>query len=158
MAEWPQEHRNRQNKVAFVRQRLSDIPAPLVDQLQSSHAFEAVVAAVLEAFDITLFSLRDISVFKYGLSCNKLFDYLASGRPVISACAVTDMPVQESGGGICVPPEAPDAVADALVQLASMDPAERQAMGERGRCWVYEHHGATALAGRFLDALVQAQG
>ena len=116
------------------------------------------VPAVLEAFDITLFSLRDISVFKYGLSCNKLFDYLASGRPIISACAVADMPVQESGGGICVPPEAPEAVADALVELASMDPAERQAIGERGRSWVYEHHGTTALAGRFLDALVQAQG
>jgi len=116
------------------------------------------VPAVLKALDVTLFSLRDISVFRYGLSCNKLFDYLASGRPVISACAVTDMPVRESGGGICIPPEAPEAVADALVQLAAMDAAGRQAMGERGRRWVYEHHGATALAGRFLDALVQAQG
>lgn len=51
MAEWPQEHRNRQNSTAFVRQRLSDIPAPLIDQLQSSQAFETLVAAVLGAFD-----------------------------------------------------------------------------------------------------------
>ncbi len=112
---------------------------------------------MLAALDVTLFCLRDIPVFKYGLSSNKLFDYLASGRPVVSACAVEDMPVRESGGGICVPPEAPEAVADALVQLASMDAAERQAMGERGRLWVYEHNGATALAGRFLDALVRAR-
>jgi hypothetical protein len=51
MAEWPQEHRIRQNSTAFVRQRLSDIPAPLIDQLQSSQVFEALVAAVLGAFD-----------------------------------------------------------------------------------------------------------
>lgn len=115
------------------------------------------VPAVLDALDVTLFSLHDISVYKYGLSCNKLFDYLASGRPIVSACAVEDTPVSASGGGICVPPESPEGIADALVKLASMSEAERQAMGERGKQWVYQYHGVTALAGRFLDALAQAQ-
>jgi glycosyltransferase involved in cell wall biosynthesis len=113
------------------------------------------IPAVLDALDVTLFSLRDISVYKYGLSCNKLFDYLASGRPVISACAIEETPVSASGAGICVPPESPEEIADALVKLASMSAAERHAMGERGRNWVYQHHGVTALAGRFLDALEQ---
>jgi glycosyltransferase involved in cell wall biosynthesis len=115
------------------------------------------IPAVLDSLDVTLFSLHDISVYKYGLSCNKLFDYLASGRPVVSACAIEDTPVSASGGGICVPSESPEEIADALVELAAMGQAGRQAMGERGRHWVYQHHGATALAGRFLDALVQAQ-
>lgn len=50
MAEWPQEHRNRQNNAALAHRRLSDIPAPLIAQLQSSQAFGVLVAAVLEAF------------------------------------------------------------------------------------------------------------
>jgi glycosyltransferase involved in cell wall biosynthesis len=115
------------------------------------------VPGVLDALDVTLFSVRDIPVFKYGLSCNKLFDYLASGRPVVSACAVEDTPVTASGGGICVPSDSPAAIADALVELAAMGEEGRLAMGERGRRWVYQHHGATTLAGRFLQALVQAQ-
>jgi glycosyltransferase involved in cell wall biosynthesis len=115
------------------------------------------VPAVLNALDITLFSLHDISVYKYGLSANKFYDYLASGRPNICASAVEDTPVSVSGGGICVPPDSPEEIADALVKLASMSAAERHAMGERGRQWVYQHHGVTALAERFLDALVQAQ-
>ena len=104
-----------------------------------------------------MFALRDIPVFKYGLSCNKFFDYLAAGRPVVSACPVADTPVSASGGGVSVPAESPEAIADALVTLASLSEAQRQAIGERGSSWVYQHHGATALAGRFLDALVQAQ-
>jgi glycosyltransferase involved in cell wall biosynthesis len=134
-------------------------------QLASSHGLRNVlfweslpkqsIPAVLDALDVTLFSLRDISVYKYGLSCNKLFDYLASGRPIISACAIEDTPVSASGGGICVPPESPEEIADALVKLASMSVAERHAMGERGKHWVYQYHGMTALAGRFLDALVR---
>jgi glycosyltransferase involved in cell wall biosynthesis len=114
------------------------------------------VPALLEGLDVMLFSLRDIPVFRYGLSSNKLFDYLASGRPVVSACAVKDNPVSASGGGICVPPESPNAVADALREMGALGDAGRRVIGERGRTWVYQNHGATALAGRFLEALIQA--
>ena len=115
------------------------------------------VPAVLEALDVTLFSLRNAAVYKYGLSCNKLFDYLASGRPVVAACAIAGCPVSASGGGVCVPCESPDAVADALLQMLALGGAGRRGMGDRGRTWVYENHGATALAGRFLDVLTQVR-
>lgn len=111
------------------------------------------VPAILAELDVALYCLRDIPVFRYGLSSNKLFDYLASARPVVFASAVADGPVAESGGGICVGALCPDRVADALVTLAGMGEAERLAIGEQGRAWVYQHHGTTALAGRFLRAL-----
>ena len=118
---------------------------------------KSAVPAILDALDVTLFALRDASIFKYGLSCNKLFDYLASGRPVVAACAIADCPVSASGGGICVPAQSPRALADALQQMAALGEAGRHALGARGRNWVYQHHGATALAGRFLDALTMAR-
>jgi len=111
------------------------------------------VPGVLQALDVALFPLRDVPVFRYGLSSNKLFDYLASGRPVICASALADNPVRAAGAGICVRPEAPDAVADALIELATAGPATRHAIGEQGREWVYQHHDMTTLAERFLDAL-----
>ena len=115
------------------------------------------VPAVLDALDVTLFSLHDSPTFKYGLSCNKLFDYLASGRPVVSACAVAGNPVSASGGGICAASESARGVADALAEMAALGDAGRRALGERGKKWVYHNHGATALAGRFLEALTRAQ-
>ena len=63
-----------------------------------------------------------------------MFDYLASGRPVVSAFSV-ETPVSASGGGICVPAEAPKAIADALVTLASLGEAGREAIGDRGKHW-----------------------
>jgi glycosyltransferase involved in cell wall biosynthesis len=111
------------------------------------------VPGVLGALDVTLFPLRDVPVFRYGLSSNKLFDYLASGRPVICASALADNPVRASGGGVCVRPESPEAVADALTELAAAGPAARHAIGDRGRTWVYQHHDMAALAERFLRAL-----
>jgi glycosyltransferase involved in cell wall biosynthesis len=114
------------------------------------------VPGVLESLDVALFCLRDIPVFRYGLSSNKIFDYLASGRPIVSACGVPDNPVQLSRGGICVPPEAPEAIADALAWLASAGEMGRHVIGERGRRWVYEHHDVTALAERFLQVVKSA--
>lgn len=115
------------------------------------------VPTVLGALDVTLFALRDIPVFKYGLSCNKFFDYLAAGRPVVASCPVAETPVSASGGGMSVQAESPEAIADALLTLAALGESGRQVIGERGSRWVYQHHGATALAGRFLDALAQAR-
>lgn len=114
------------------------------------------VAAVLAALDVTLFTLRDESVARYGLSSNKLFDYLASGRPVLACCGVPDNPVQASGGGLCVPAESPAAVADALLALAAMGEPGRRRLGEKGRQWVHQEHSVTGLAGRFLQAMTDA--
>ncbi|MFJ3305925.1 glycosyltransferase family 4 protein [Streptomyces sp. NPDC086549] len=111
------------------------------------------VPAVLAELDVTLFCLRDVAVFKYGLSSNKLFDYLACGKPVLFASNAPGGPVRESGGGLCVPAESPADMADALAALAAMSETERERMGERGRRWVYRHHGMTALADAFLTAV-----
>ncbi len=113
--------------------------------------------AVLGALDVTLFPLRDSSVARYGLSSNKLFDYLASGRPVLACCGVRGNPVEESGGGISVPSSAPEAVANGLIRLDQMGESGQREMGERGKRWVYAHHGTSALAVRFLDALASAR-
>jgi glycosyltransferase involved in cell wall biosynthesis len=115
------------------------------------------VPSVLAALDVALFSLRDVPVFKYGLSSNKLFDYLASRRPVVAACAVPGNPVSVSGAGICVPPESPKAVADALLDMVVMGSSGRKLLGEIGQSWVQEHHGSAILASRFLQALAQVR-
>jgi glycosyltransferase involved in cell wall biosynthesis len=114
------------------------------------------VPAILKTFDVTLFCVQQVAVL-YGLSSNKLFDYLASGRPVVAAGAMSDNPVSASGGGICVAPDSPAAVGDALLALGTLGEAGRRAMGERGAEWVYRHHGTTGLAERFLTVLAQAR-
>lgn len=114
------------------------------------------VAAVLQALDVALFPLRDETVGTYGLSCNKLFDYFASGRPVLSCCGVPGNPVQQSGGGLDVPAGSPAAVADALQAFAAMSEAERRLMGEKGRQWVGKEHSVAWLAPRFLQAMTAA--
>lgn len=111
----------------------------------------APLAAESHAF---VFHLTDMAVLRrYGISANKLFDYLLAARPVIFACASANNPVAEAGAGVSVPPEDPEALADAVASLVRTPEAERMAMGLRGRAWVREHHDLRRLAGRLAGHL-----
>lgn len=109
-----------------------------------------VCAAQADAF---VFNLVDAPVFKYGVSSNKLFDYLAAARPVIFCCNAGNNPVFEAGAGITVRPGRPKELAMAMVRMASMPLRERVEMGYAGYEYVQSCHSYKALARRFSDVL-----
>jgi colanic acid biosynthesis glycosyl transferase WcaI len=110
----------------------------------------AEVGAYLAAADCLLVHLRDDPLFAITIP-SKTQAYLAAGRPVIMAVRgdAADI-VLEAGAGLAVPPEDPQALADAILALAAMPREERVAMGERGRHY-YEtqlslEQGSSAIA------------
>jgi glycosyltransferase involved in cell wall biosynthesis len=81
---------------------------------------------------------------------NKVFDYLAAGRPVVLAIeGVIRQVVEEAGAGIPVRPGDPAAMAAAIRQLAS-DPQAGRDMGLQGRRYVEAHFDRPALADRLV--------
>jgi glycosyltransferase involved in cell wall biosynthesis len=108
------------------------------------------LAAQADAF---VFNLIDAPVFRYGISSNKLFDFLAAGRPVLFCCASSNNPVAEAGAGATVPPENPQALSEAILNLASLPVAERAKMGAAGRQHLEENYDMKCLAARLASSL-----
>lgn len=104
--------------------------------------------ALAEA-DAFLMILTDSPVFRHGISPNKLFDYLAAGRPVVFAVNTPVNPVAAAGAGVTADPASATSLAEAVEQLAALPVSEREAMGRRGRRYVEEHHDVAVLAERF---------
>ncbi len=117
---------------------------------------KASVHRLLGEADGFMMVLRDSPVFRWGISPNKLFDYLLAGRPVLFGVNTPFNPVAEVEAGYVVPSEDADALADAIRQLRAAPPDERHAMGQRGRAYVEAHHDMQKLAGRFADVLEEA--
>jgi glycosyltransferase involved in cell wall biosynthesis len=111
------------------------------------------IPALLAAMDALYIGLQRTSLFRFGISPNKLMDYMMAAKPVIQAIDAGNDMVADSGCGISLAPEDPRALADAIAQLAGLPAAERAAMGQRGREHVRRHHDYRVLAARFLDAL-----
>lgn len=112
------------------------------------------LAAEADAFVVNLI---DLPIYRYGISLNKLFDYLAAGRPVVFAGTSVNNPVAEAKAGISVPPGDPDALADAIARMAALPHSERIEMGRNAYDYVKAHHDFRVLARRLagcLDAAV----
>ena len=110
--------------------------------------------AVMSEADAFVVSLRSLPSHRYGISINKLCDYLAMRRPIIYAANTTYNPVAEVGAGFGVPPESPEAIADAVLQLKALTPAERAQMGQRGWQHLLQYHDKSMLAERLERTLI----
>ncbi len=106
------------------------------------------IPKVLCEADVLFFNLLAKDTFKYGISSNKLFDYLASGRPVIFASNASNNPVEEAKAGITVPPEDPEAIAEAIINLYKMRDEDRVKMGDTGKKYVEKHYNIPLLVNK----------
>lgn len=109
------------------------------------------LAAQADAFVIAVLDLPGL--YRYGISMNKLFDYLAAERPIIIASNAANNPVADARAGLTVNAGQPGALAKAILKIASTPLAERQRMGRAGREYVEQHYSFDQLAGRLSDLL-----
>lgn len=113
----------------------------------------AIPALVTEA-DAFIVNVRNLPLYRYGISMNKLFDYLAAGRPTVFAGSSVNNPVAEAGAGCSVPADDVEGMADAIERIVAMSYPERLAMGERGREYVQQHFSYRQLAKSLCDELL----
>lgn len=114
---------------------------------------KTAMGALLSELDAAYMGLAKSRLFDYGVSPNKLFDYMLAARPIIYAVESSNNPVRDANCGLTVPVGKPEAVADAVRGLMGMDADARQVLGENGRAYVRQNHEYTMLAKRFADAL-----
>lgn len=101
---------------------------------------KAVIPDLLNAADALVITLRAVELFSYGVSPNKLFEYMASGKPVLCAVSgdVADM-ITQSDAGVAVEPENPEALSQAILDL----------MGDKDKCLIYGANGRNFVEENF---------
>jgi glycosyltransferase involved in cell wall biosynthesis len=114
---------------------------------------KASIPALAAEADAFVFNLVNAPVFKFGISSNKLFDYLCAARPIVFCCNAGNNPVSEAGGGITVPPDDPEALLGGMRAIAEMPDAIREGTGRAGREWVVANHSYAILAKKLANVL-----
>jgi glycosyltransferase involved in cell wall biosynthesis len=118
---------------------------------------KAEMPGVLAAADCGLACLKPIPLFTTTYP-NKVFDYMAAGRPVVLAIdGVIRQVVEQAGAGLSGPPGDPAALAEAVRTLAA-DPQRRQEMGRKGRAFVEAHFSRRDVVRRLESVLLEARG
>ena len=96
---------------------------------------KADMRAFLQMADVCVATLQNIAMFRMTYP-NKVFDYLAAGRPVVLGIdGVIRQVVEEADAGVFVPPGNSAALANAIRELAN-DPERGRQLGQNGREYV----------------------
>lgn len=79
------------------------------------------VAYITQQADLNLVHNNPSEVFKYGISFNKLFDYMASGKPTLSTFPCKYNPAVYEGTGVDVQSPTPQEIAKTIDRLSEED-------------------------------------
>lgn len=116
---------------------------------------KSAIPAVLRSMDVLYIGFQRQPLYRFGISPNKLMDYMMAARPIICAVEAGNDPVTEAGCGFTIPPESSQQLAAAALKFAAMSASERNNMGAAGRRFVEAQHTYPMLARRFLDAMLR---
>jgi colanic acid biosynthesis glycosyl transferase WcaI len=114
------------------------------------------IPEVLGCADVSLISLqRGIGAASVP---SKIFPIMASGRPIIASvdqgCETWNL-VEKAEAGLCIPPENPLALAEAILSL-KRDQGLCERLGRNGRAWAERYHSAEHAAEEFERLLFTA--
>jgi colanic acid biosynthesis glycosyl transferase WcaI len=111
------------------------------------------VPGVLAQANVCILPYRDVDLFRGALP-NKIFDYMGSGIPVIAGVREGEVTaiLRESQAGICVAPEKPEELCDAIRWMHD-HPNEARELGKNGRKYVLDHYDRRVIMKHYQELL-----
>jgi len=91
------------------------------------------IPSLLSEADILFASIINSPLYRYGISLNKLPEYLAAEKPIIFFGSAYNNPIKESGAGITIESGLVTDVVNGLITISEMSYLERIKMAKKGR-------------------------
>lgn len=111
-----------------------------------------LIPTILQKSSIGLLPLKHSPVFKWGISPNKLFDYMSNKLPVILLCDIENSPLQQANGGFVLKNDFKNELVKLLNNIGQHD---LKTLGENGFNFVKDHHNWGKNSQIIIDNAVQ---
>jgi glycosyltransferase involved in cell wall biosynthesis len=112
------------------------------------------VQSILHLFNGCYIGLKKEKLFQYGVSPNKLYDYMYSAKPIVYAIdSGENNLVKTALCGIVVNAEDVIDISKGIEKLYQMDKEKQKIMGENGKDYVLKHFNYEKLAKEFAQLL-----
>jgi glycosyltransferase involved in cell wall biosynthesis len=113
------------------------------------------IPAIAHDSDALVACLLPLPLYEFGISLNKLFEYLAAGRPILFAGSAKGNPLDDTHGAQVVGVSGTE-IAEAMLHIASLTDIEREMAGDANRALAEGEFSFRVLAGRLNELLESA--
>jgi len=113
----------------------------------------AELLETMRTADVVFLAAEDSEIWKYGQSLHKVVEYMTLGRPIIAAYGGFPSMIDEANCGVFVSPDDEDGLRQRILEFQAMTSLERDAIGARGRDWIFKHRTYAKLAENYLNIL-----
>ncbi len=113
------------------------------------------IFSIIEYFDIAYIGLKKIPLFKYGISPNKIMDYMIAGKPVLSSITSGNNLVKEAGCGFSTEAENITALVKTIKTILKLPKRELRRLGKNGKSFVLKKYQYTMIAENYLSKIMK---
>ncbi len=103
--------------------------------------------------DICIIAWQDLELYKYGVSPNKIFDYMWAKKPIIQALSSTNNHVSLSGCGVNINAQNINDIRKAIIEMSLLDESELIQLGKKGYNFLMDNFEYKILAKKILDSM-----
>lgn len=114
------------------------------------------VFKILQDSDVLYIALKDSPLYKYGVSLNKLFDYMASGRVIIFAGNSKNNPIKDANAGYSIMPDDIEKLEKTILEIYFLTVEERKSIGERIRKYAQKNYSMEVLVDK-MESLLEKE-
>ena len=111
------------------------------------------VTNILQNSDILYFNLKDSPVFNYGISSNKLYDYMASGRVIIFSTKAKNNPIKDANAGYSIAPDNVEVLEKTILEIYNLSQEKRDTIGQKIRKYAENNYSIEILVDKFEKLL-----
>jgi len=111
------------------------------------------VGSFLQEIDIAFISLLPEKLFKFGVSPNKVFDYMYAKKPILWAIEAGNNLVEDAKCGVSVPLNDVIALKESILKLKGLQKEVLKELGQNGYTFVQKNHSYTMLATKLIEII-----
>ncbi len=150
------------NNVAFVFIGDGSLKTELVTVSNSEHIYffpsipKNQIMSALSFADICYCGAKNLpELYKYGVSPNKVFDYMAAKKYVLLGIDSPNNPVELANSGFCFSPTNENTLYGVIQNIVNLKDSELQSAGENGYNYLLREHTFNNLAVKLINKLCE---
>ncbi len=128
-----------------------------VNQLQNVTFIDSIPKTMIQQFlremDILYIGWQNVRLYQYGVSPNKIFDYMLASKPIIESGGAPISIVEKAKCGFKCLGAKPDDIAQAILKMYQLTESKRHEMGAMGHQYLLQNHNYKKLANDYLKLI-----